>query len=578
MITSILLPIILFFISLGVLVYLFGEYLAWMFRGEMATGEEPEPSHSWLTRYIEKPAMAPVERFMYRVCGIHPDHSMGWKEYFLAGFILNIILFVFLYMVFLFQGGLPLNPDGISGTSWHLAFHNAATFVSNTNQQHYAGEASLSYFAQLFAVVLAMFISAGTGMAYMVGFARGLLNREDPHLGNFYTALIKSVFRFLLPLSFIVALVLMARGVPQTLDGAAEIHTLEGARQVIARGPVAALEGIKMVGTNGGGFFGANAAHPYENPTPLTNLLLNMVLLAAPMAMVYAYGVWMRKRAHGIIILSAVTIIIIVLLGVAVTGETGSNPAFQELGLDQSAGNMEGKETRFGSALSALWGVSTTCTTSGSVNSMHDSFNPLGQLALFLGMSMNCLVAGVGTGLLNLLTYVLICVFIGSQMVGRTPSYLGKRVEPYEIKWAAIIILLLPTLVLFPTSLALVTEAGRQGITNTGYHGLSQIIYEFFSSAANNGSGFEGLKDNTVFYNLSCGIVIMLARYLPILIQMVIAGSFASKKIRPETVGTMKVESVAFLILFIGVLIIISGLVFVPAFALGPIAEILKGL
>ncbi|MFO7914515.1 MAG: potassium-transporting ATPase subunit KdpA [Candidatus Krumholzibacteriales bacterium] len=578
MITSILLPLIFFFLILAALVYILGEYLAWVFRREMDTGKDKESSVPVLTRYLEKPLMGPLERFIYRVCGIDPDHSMGWKEYFLSGFILNVILFVFLYLVFILQGAFPLNPDGMPGISWHLAFHNAATFVSNTNQQHYSGEISLSYFSQLFAVVLAMFLSAGTGMAYMVGFARGLLNKEDPYLGNFYTAFIKSVSRFLLPLSFLVALVLLAQGVPQTMKGAVEVQTLEGAGQVISRGPVAALEAIKMVGTNGGGFFGANAAHPYENPTPLTNLLLNLVLLAAPMAMVYAFGVWMRKRRHGVIILTAAFLIIVALLGMGILGETGPNPAFQELGLDQSAGNMEGKETRFGVTLSALWGVSTTSTTSGAVNSMHDSFNPLGQLALFLGMSMNCLVAGVGTGLLNLLTYVLICVFIGSQMVGRTPSYLGKRVEPYEIKWAAIIILLLPTLVLFPTSLALVTDTGREGITNSGYHGLSQIIYEYFSAAANNGSGFEGLKDNTVFYNLSCGIVILVARYLPILLQMIIAGSFARKKLRPETVGTMKVESIAFLVLFIGVLIIISGLVFIPAFALGPIAEILQGL
>ncbi|MFO8184671.1 MAG: potassium-transporting ATPase subunit KdpA [Candidatus Aegiribacteria sp.] len=576
MAAAVILPLLLFIVVLAGLVYVLGEYLAWVFRREM-DAEDSAARLSLLTTYVEKPFLGPIERFIYRITGIQSSRSMGWKEYFLSGFTLNIAMFVFLYLVFMLQGSLPLNPDGIPGTSWHLAFHNVATFITNTNQQHYSGEVSLSYFSQLFAVVLAMFVSAGTGMAYMVGFARGLLNREDPRLGNFYTALVKSVVRFLLPLSLVVALVLMVQGTPQTMEGSVEVRTLEGAGQVIARGPVAALEAIKMVGTNGGGFFGANASHPYENPTPFTNMVLNLVLLAAPMATVYAYGVWMRKRKHGVVLLAAVSIIIVVLLGMAVHGETGANPAFGELGLDQTGGNMEGKETRFGPTLSALWGVSTTSTTSGAVNSMHDSFTPMGQLALFLGMSMNCLVAGVGTGLLNLLTYVLICVFIGAQMVGRAPSYLGKRVEPFEVKWAAIIILLLPTLVLFPTSLAIVTGAGREGITNSGYHGLSQILYEYFSVAANNGSGFEGLRDNTAFYNLTCGAVILLARYVPIFLQMVIAGSFARKKIRPETAGTMKVESLAFLILFIGVLIIISGLVFIPALALGPIAEILMG-
>ncbi|MFO8006662.1 MAG: potassium-transporting ATPase subunit KdpA [Candidatus Brocadiia bacterium] len=578
MLTSIVLPLVVFLVFLAGLVYCLGEYLAWVYREEMEAEEQVGGSLSVLTKYVEKPVFGPLERFVYRVCGVDPEHSMGWKEYVVSGFLLNLLLFAFLYLVFLLQGALPLNPQGTGGVSWHLAFHNAATFVSNTNQQHYAGEQALSYFSQLFAVVLAMFLSAGTGMAYMVAFARGLLNKEDARLGNFYTALVKSVVRFLLPLSLVVAVVLVAEGVPQTLRGAAEVQTLEGARQVIARGPVAVLEAIKMVGTNGGGFFGANAAHPFENPTPLTNVLLNLILLASPMAAVYAFGVWMRKRGHGLVILGAVSILVVVLLGLAVWGEAGPNPGLEGLGLDQAVGNMEGKETRFGPTLSALWGVSTTSTTSGAVNSMHDSFTPLGGLALYLGMSMNCLFAGVGTGLLNLLTYVLICTFIGAQMIGRAPSYLGKRVEPYEVKWAAIIILLLPTLVLFPTSLALVTEVGRAGITNPGYHGLGQIIYEYFSAAANNGSGFEGLRDNSAFYNLTCGLVILLARYVPILLQMMIAGSFARKKIRPETAGTLKVENLSFLVLFVGVLVIISGLVFIPALALGPIAEILQSL
>lgn len=575
MLLTVVLPLLVFAGLLVMLVYGLGEYLAWIFRKEMAVESYVS---SWLSRpaaYLEKAIFTPVERAIYRISGVTPQRSMGWKEYFLAGFVLNLALFVFLYLVFLLQGVLPLNPQDIEGVSWHLAFHNAATFVSNTNQQHYSGEISLSYFSQLFAVVLAMFLSAGTGMAYMVGFARGLLNREDPRLGNFYTALVKSTVRFLLPVSLLVALVLVAEGAPQTFRGAAEVQTLEGARQFIARGPVAVLEAIKMVGTNGGGFFGANAAHPFENPTPLTNVVLNLVMLASPMAAVYAYGVWMRRRRHGLVILGSVSIIVLALLALAVWGETGPNPALEGLGLDQAVGNMEGKETRFGPVLSALWGVSTTSTTSGAVNAMHDSFTPLGGLALFLGMGMNSLFAGVGTGLLNLLTYVLLSTFIGALMIGRAPSYLGKRVEPFEVKWAAIIILLLPTLVLFPTSLALLTEAGREGITNPGYHGLSQIIYEYFSAAANNGSGFEGLQDNTAFYNVSAGAVILLARYIPVFLQMVIAGSFADKKIRPETAGTLKVENLSFLILFVGVLIIISGLVFIPALALGVVAEIL---
>lgn len=571
----IILQLIVFIGLLTVLVYGLGEYLVWVFHREMEAGVYVAKPVARIGSFLERIIFEPIESLIYRLSGIDSGRLMGWKEYFIAGFQLNVVLFVLIYMIFLLQEWLPLNPDDIQGTSWHLAFHNAATFTSNTNQQHYSGEISLSYFSQLFAVVLAMFLSAGTGMAYMIGFTRGLLNKENPYLGNFYKALVKSVFRFLLPASMIVALILAAEGVPQTLDGAAEVTTLEGGKQVIARGPVAVLEAIKMVGTNGGGFFGANAAHPFENPTPFTNILLNLIMLASPMATIYAFGVWMRRRRHGLVILGAVGVIVLVLLGLAIWGEINPNPAFQDLNLDQSAGNMEGKETRFGPVLSALWGVSTTSTTSGAVNSMHDSFTPVGSLAMFLGMSMNSLFAGVGTGLLNLLTYVLISTFIGALMIGRAPSYLGKRVEPFEIKWSAIIILLLPTLVLFPTSLALITDVGRDGITNPDYHGLSQIIYEYFSAATNNGSGFEGLQDQSAFYNLTTGSVILLARYVPILLQMIIAGSFALKKIRPETAGTLKVESFSFLVLYVGVLIIISGLVFIPALALGSIAEIL---
>lgn len=573
---TVILPLLIFFLVLAGLVYVLGEYLAWVFRHEMEVESSLGGGLSGLLAVAERTIFQPLERLIYRAAGVRAESSMDWKEYFLSGFLFNLTLFAFLYVLFLLQGALPLNPESMDGVSWHLAFHNAATFVSNTNQQHYSGEISLSYMSQLFAVVLAMFLSASTGLAYMIGFSKGLLRIEDPRLGNFYTALVKGVVRFLLPLSILVAVFLTSQGVPQTLLGSAEVQTLESGLQSIARGPVAVLEAIKMVGTNGGGFFGANAAHPFENPTPSTNVVLNLIMLATPMACVYAFGVWMRRRRHGLVLLGAVAVVLLGLLTIGVIGELGPNPGLEGLGVDQSLGNMEGKETRFGPLLSALWGVSTTSTTSGAVNSMHDSFTPVGGLALFLGMSMNSLYAGVGTGLLNLLTYVLIGTFIGALMIGRAPTYLGKRVEPFEIKWAAIIILLLPTLVLFPTSLALLTEAGRAGITNPGFHGVSQIIYEYFSAASNNGSGFEGLIDSSAFYNLTAGAVILLARYIPILLQMRIAGAFAEKKIRPETVGTLKVESMSFLVLFVGVLIIISGLVFIPALALGPVAEILE--
>lgn len=572
---GIILPLALFFLILAGLVYVLGEYLGWSFREEMGVEGGFPRFFDYLERYVEKPVLEPIERLIYRVGGIDPTVSMNWKTYLLSALWLNLILFVLIYLIFLFQGGLPLNPAEIGNLDWDLAFHNAATFVSNTNQQHYAGETALSYFSQLGAVLLAMFASAATGLGLLLGFARGLTNEEDPRLGNFYVAFVKSLTRFLLPISFVLALFLISQGVPQTLLGPASVTTLEGATQTIARGPVATHEAIKMFGTNGGGFFAANAAHPFENPTPFSNIVLNLFLFLGTITNFYAFGIWVKKRKHGLVLVGAVSILVLLFLAMAVGGEVGGNPALEGLGINQSLGNMEGKEVRFGSTLSALWGVSTTTTTNGGVNAMHDSFTALGGLALFLGMSLNNLFAGVGTGVMNLLTYVFLAAFMGALMIGRAPAYLGKRLESDEVKFAAIIILLLPTLVLFPTGIAVVTNMGKEAITNPEFHGFSQVMYEFFSSAANNGSGFEGLMDDTVFYNLAGGTVILLARYIPLVLQMMIAGSLAKKKVRPETEGTLKVENVPFLVLLLVIMVVIGGLVFIPALALGPIAEFL---
>ncbi|MBS3786678.1 potassium-transporting ATPase subunit A [Candidatus Bipolaricaulota bacterium] len=573
---GIILPLALFFLALAGLVYVLGEYLGWSFREEMGVEAGFPGLFDYLERYVEKPVLKPIERLIYRVGRIDPEESMNWKTYLLSALWLNLILFVFLYLIFLFQGGLPLNPAEIGNLDWDLAFHNAATFVSNTNQQHYAGETALSYFSQLGAVLLAMFASAATGMGLLLGFARGLTNEEDPRLGNFYVAFIKSLTRFLLPISFVLALFLISQGVPQTLAGPISVTTLEGTNQTIARGPVATHEAIKMFGTNGGGFFAANAAHPFENPTPLSNVVLNLFLLLGTITNFYAFGIWVKKRRHGLVLVGAVSVLVLLFLAMAVGGEVGGNPALEGLGIDQTLGNMEGKEVRFGATLSALWGVATTSTTNGGVNSMHDSFTAMGGLALFLGMSLNSLFAGVGTGVMNLLTYVFLAAFMGALMIGRAPVYLGKKLESDEIKFAAMIILLLPTLVLFPTGIAVVTNMGKEAITNPEFHGFSQVMYEFFSAAANNGSGFEGLVDDTVFYNMAGGTVILLARYIPLVLQMMIAGSLAKKKIRPETEGTLKVENVPFLVLLLVIMVVIGGLVFIPALSLGPIAELLS--
>lgn len=568
----------IFMVFLGALIYLLGEYIAWIFRKEAKSKGRLPRGLKWINK-LER-VFEPIENFIYKLIGLDPDRGMDWRQYLKSILIFNGILFIFLLFVFRFQGSLPMNPLNLNGLSWDQAFHTASTFVANTNQQHYAGE-NLSFFSQLIGVELAMFMSAATGLSLAPAFTRGLLNEENDDLGNFFTNLIKGAVRLLLPVSFFLGIFLVSQGSPQSMGGYLVSNTLEGGKQLIRIGPVAGIEAIKMFGTNGGGFFAANAAHPFENPTIFSNVVLNLFLLASPISVIYAFGVWVGKRKHALVLIGSLFVIFLGLLTVSVIGELGANPGvdmtINGIEVDQSVGNMEGKETRFGPVLSALWGVSTTSTTNGAVNSMLNSFTSLGTLPLFLGMAMNCLFNGIGVGLLNLMTYVFIAVFIAGLMIGRAPQYLGKRIEWEEIKIAALIILLLPTLVLFPTSLAVVLEAGVEAIKNPGFRGFAEILYEMFSAAANNGSGFEGLADNSGFYNVLNGSIILFGRYLPIIGQIAIAGSFAKKKIRPETEGTLNVESFAFLVLFIGVMIIIGGLIFMPSLSLGPIGEILGG-
>lgn len=568
----------LFIAFLAILIYFLGEYLAWVFRDQVKGSGSLPRWLGWIN--VLDRVFSPIENLIYRLIGLDPEKGMDWRKYLISVFAFNAVLFFLLIFVFRFQNLLPLNPLDLDGMGWDQAFHTACTFVANTNQQHYGGE-SLSYFSQLFGVGLAMFMSAATGLGLAVGFARGILNEENDDLGNFYVNLIRGSVRFLLPIALILGIFLVSQGVPQTFGGQMTVHTLEGGEQAIRIGPVAGIESIKILGTNGGGYFAANAAHPFENPTVLSNIVLNLFLLAAPISVIYAFGVWVGKRLHAGVLIGAFFVIFLGLLLVGISAEMQPNPGVNvtsENGMAiQSAGNMEGKEVRFGPTLSALWAVSTTSTTNGAVNSMHNSFTAQGSLPLFLGMSMNCLFNGLGVGLLNLMTYLFIAVFIAGLMIGRAPQYLGKRIEWMEVKIAALIILLLPTLVLIPTSLAVITEAGEKAIGNPGFRGFSEILYEMFSASANNGSGFEGLADNSIFFNVTNGVQILLGRYLPIAGQIAIAGSLATKKIRPETKGTLKIESLSFLVLFVGVMIIIGGLIFLPSLSLGPIGELLSG-
>jgi K+-transporting ATPase ATPase A chain len=565
-------------VLLSFLIYLFGEYIAWIYQDETRSKAELPGFLSWIKK-LEKP-FSFIESKIFSFLNIDKEKEMNWKEYLFSVLIFNGVLFVLLFLVFKFQNILPLNPLNLDGMSWHQAFHSASTFVSNTNQQHYGGEV-LSYFSQIFAVGLAMFMSAATGLALAPAFTRGIQNEEEEKLGNFYVNLIKGFIRFLLPISFITAVILISQGSPQWFGGEIVLNTIEGIKQSIRIGPVAGIEAIKTLGTNGGGYFAANAAHPFENPTIFSNIFLNLIMLASPISVIYAFGVWIGKRRHGIILIGALFILFIALTGVSVYGELQPNAGVAasegNLIISQEMGNMEGKEMRFGTYLSSLWAISTTSTTNGAVNSMHNSYTPMGSIGPFLAMSMNCLYNGIGVGLLNLMTYIFICVFIAGLMIGRAPQYLGKQIEWREVQIAALIILLLPVLVLLPTSIAVITEAGKEAIHNPGFTGFSEVLYEMFSAGANNGSGFEGLMDNTLFYNLINGFSILMGRYLPIFGQLLIAGYLARKKIRPETEGTLKVENVSFLILFVGVMVIIGGLIFMPALAVGPIAELLSG-
>lgn len=571
--------LLIFFILLALLVYVFGEYIAWIFKDEAKSKSTLPKRLEWIDK-LDKP-FNKIENTIYKFLNLDEAKEMSWKKYLYSILVFNFLLFVLLILIFKYQGILPLNSLNLEGMSWDQAFHTASTFVANTNQQHYGGEI-LSNFSQLFGVGLAMFLSAATGLALAPAFTRGIQNEENNKLGNFYKNVIKGSIRFLFPVSFILGLFLISQGSPQWLSSEVIVNTIEGVKQTIRIGPVAGIESIKILGTNGGGFFAANAAHPLENPTILSNIVLNLVLLASPMAVIYAFGIWLGKRKHGMILISALFVIFIGLLSVSIVGELQPNQALnvseRGLSINQQIGNMEGKEMRFGPTLSALWAVSTTATTNGAVNSMHNSFTAMGSIGPFLAMAMNCLFNGIGVGLLNLMTYIIICVFIAGLMIGRAPQYIGKQIEWQEVKIAALIILLLPVLVLIPTSIAVTTEAGTSAINNPGFRGFAEVLYEMFSAAANNGSGFEGLMDNSVFYNSLNGLIILLGRYLPIFGQLLIAGYLANKKIRPETEGTLKVENFSFLILFIGVMIIIGGLIFLPALAVGPIAEMLGGI
>ena len=546
------------------------------------------------------PILDRVDGVIYKISGIDPTKGMNWKRYTLSLLGTNAVMIAIGYLILRIQSIPLFNPNGIGAMKPALAFNTIISFMTNTNLQHYSGESGLSYLSQMLVIIFMMFVSAASGYAACVAFIRGLAGKTKDNVGNFFSDLVRITTRVLLPFSLIGGMLLVWQGVPQNFEGNVVVQTLEGTYQVIAMGPIAALEIIKHLGTNGGGFLSANSSTPLENPTILSNLIEMYSMMLMPGACVITFGKMMedsrRSRMElkapknslpaarksiteklfgreGRSIFLAMSILFLVGLSVCYWSELQGNPALSAIGLDQSAGSMEGKEVRFGIAQSALFTTVTTSFTTGTVNNMHDTLTPLGGMVPLLHMMLNCVFGGKGVGLMNIILYAILAVFICGLMVGRTPEYLGKKIEGHEMKLTALGIMIHPLLILAFSALAIATAAGQAGITNPGYHGLTQVLYEYASSAANNGSGFEGLVDNTCFWNITTGIVMFLGRYLPIVIQMAIAGSLMKKNFVNESAGTLRTHTFSFAVILVFVVYIFAALTFFPALALGPIAE-----
>ena len=517
--------------------------------------------------------ISPLEKFIYRISGIDSDREMGWKEYAGALLLFNFLGMVLLFILQLAQGHMPFNPQHFEAVKWDLAFNTAASFVTNTNWQSYGGESTMSYLTQMAGLTVQNFVCAATGMAVAVALIRGLIRRQSKTLGNFWVDLTRSTLYILLPLSLVFALVLVSQGVIQNLSSYLTVNTLEGLKQTLAMGPVASQESIKMLGTNGGGFFNANSAHPFENPTSFTNLLEMLALMIIPVALVFTFGRMVKDAPQGRSILAAMLILFTLSLGVCYAAETFGNPNVQALGVS-SPTSMEGKEVRFGITDSSLFTTATTSVSCGAVNNMHDSLTPLGGMVpLFLIMLGEVVFGGVGAGLYGILMFVIITVFIIGLMVGRTPEYLGKKIEARETKMATIAVLISAAAILLGAGTAAVSQTGVSSVLNPGPHGLSEILYAFTSAAGNNGSAFAGLTTNTVFYNVTMGLAMIIGRFGIIVPVLALAGSMVEKKVAPAGPGTFQTTGPLFTVLLIGTILIVGALTFFPALALGPIVE-----
>lgn len=558
---------ILIFLFTLLLAYPLGKYIAKVFAGEKN-----------ITNFLN-----PVERFFFRICGINPNESMNWKQFLKAMLTINMLWLVYAFFALIFQDRLPLNPDGNSGQTPDLAFNTAISFLVNCNLQHYSGESGLTYFTQLFVITFLQFVSAATGIAVLIGLLNAFKEKTTQNLGNFWNYFVKSITRILLPLSIIVAVVLSFNGTPTSFDGKDTITTLQGDSVQVPRGPAACMIAIKQLGTNGGGWFGVNSAHPLENPNYITNAIETISILLIPIALVFALGFYLNKRKLAKVIFGVMTFLFVIFCAINIYYETKGNPAIDKLGIAQTTGSMEGKEVRLGAAATALWSVATTSTSNGSVNGMHDSLTPMSGGVVLLDMMINALYGGVGVGILNYFIFIIIAVFISGLMVGRTPEFMGHKVEAREVKIAALITLLSAFLIKGFTALAAYMVAHHPDIAwqvkpgawlnNPSYHGFSEMLYEFTSANANNGSGFEGLGDNNIFWNVSTGIVLLIGRFLPIIAPIAIAGMLAKKKFIPESPGTLRTDSGTFGVMTLAVILILTALSYLPALALGPIAE-----
>jgi K+-transporting ATPase ATPase A chain len=538
------------------------------------------PVGGWLFRLYEgrrtplHAVLGPVERGFYRAAGIDPGAEQNWRRYALSMLLFNALGLAFLYAVQRLQGVLPLNPQGFGAVGEHLAFNTAVSFVTNTNWQSYAGEATLSHLTQMLGLGVQNFLSAATGIALAFAFIRGFARRETSGIGNFWADVTRVTLYLLLPACLVYAVALIAMGAPQTLDASVAATTLEGARQTISLGPVASQEAIKMLGTNGGGFFNANSAHPFENPSALSNLVEMLSIFVIGAGLTWTFGKAVGNTRQGWALLSAM--LILFLAGVTLTywAEAGGNPIHHALGVDALGGNMEGKEVRFGVAASALFSVITTAASCGAVNAMHDSFTALGGAIPLFNMELGeVIIGGVGAGLYGMLLFAILAIFVAGLMVGRSPEYVGKKIEAREVKLAVLAIAVLPLVMLGFTALAAVAPAGLAGLLNKGPHGFSEILYAFTSAVANNGSAFAGLTANTPFYNGLLGVAMWLGRFFIIVPMLAIAGSLAAKKYTPETAGSFPTTGGLWVGLLTGVVLIVGGLTFLPALALGPGAE-----